>query len=165
MVLAVFAQASFAANMTIVVKKQERVVQVLDDGKVIRTYRAALGFAPEDTKLRQGDGRTPEGRYVIRVKNANSQFHLSLGIDYPSVNDAARGLKAKRINKAQYAAIADAHRKNKLPPQNTALGGDIFLHGGGNSRDWTLGCIALDNADIEELFRIAKVGTPVDILR
>ncbi|MFA9441172.1 murein L,D-transpeptidase family protein [Uliginosibacterium sp. sgz301328] len=165
LLLIVFAQTSFAGDVSIVVRKQARVVQVLDDGKVVKTYRAALGYAPDGTKLRQGDGKTPEGRYFVRVKNANSQFHLSLGIDYPGVDDAARGLKARLIDGAQYAAIVAAHRRNRLPPQNTALGGDIFLHGGGNSRDWTLGCIALDNADIEELYKTVKLGTPVDIVR
>ena len=114
----------------------------------MREYRIALGFAPEGDKARQGDGKTPEGLYKIDRRNDRSKFYLSLGIDYPQAQDRQRA------------------RAGGYDP-----GGDIFIHGQPNQiaegyrvkGDWTEGCVAIDNAQIAELFAATPIGTEVEI--
>lgn len=134
----------------IIVDKSDREMTLLAGGEEIARYRIALGFAPEGDKTRAGDGKTPEGRYRISARNPTSQFHLSLKISYPDASDRA----------AAQAAGVDP-------------GGDIFIHGTpGTSgkppalvprRDWTLGCIAVSNDEIEEIWRLTPTGTPIEI--
>lgn len=150
-------------NPRIVVSKSERRLYLSDGDTIVRSYRIGLGLVPIGHKEREGDGRTPEGAYYICVKNPESRFNLSLGISYPNVEDAGAGLDAGLITKDQYEAIADAITAEGTPPWDTPLGGEIFLHGHGASRDWTAGCVALDDNAIEELYRLVDVGTPVTI--
>lgn len=135
----------------LVVKKGERRMYAMIGDEAIKAYRIALGFAPRGHKAFAGDGRTPEGRYWIDRKNAYSQFHLSLGISYPNRDDRRRA------------------RALGVSP-----GGDIMIHGfpdddptgygsGHPKIDWTWGCVAVTNAEIEELWRAVPVGTPIDI--
>ena len=132
----------------ILVEKSARRLTVYRDGAALRTYRIALGFAPTGDKFRQGDGKTPEGTFRINRRNSASAFHLSLGLDYPQRDDVIR-------------ARAGGY----------APGGDIFIHGQPKAyagkptlrRDWTAGCIALSDDEIEELWRIAPIGTLVEI--
>ncbi len=147
----------------LVVFKGERRLEVRQDNRVVKSYRIGLGANPIGTKLRQGDGRTPEGTFYVCVKNPKSKFHLSLGLSYPTPADAARGLEEKLISRAQHDAILAAHQRRATPPWNTMLGGEIFIHGNGAGSDWTLGCIALDDADMTELFAKIPVGTPVEV--
>lgn len=114
--------------------------------------------------MRSGDHRTPEGEYYIFTKNNKSAFYLSLGISYPNIAHAERGLRDGLITRAQYEAIMRANKAKRTPPQNTRLGGTIYIHGNGASSDWTWGCVALENEDIRELFNAISVGTPVTIL-
>ena len=150
-------------NPRIVIKKSKRKLEVLDGEKPIKTYKIALGFAPDGDKEKQADGKTPEGEFYIFTKNDKSKFYLSLGISYPNIEDARRGLKAKLITKAEYYKIIQAVKNKKMPAQNTKLGGEIYLHGGGTLEDWTWGCVALKNEEIKELFDAIPVGTPVKI--
>lgn len=148
----------------IVVKKAKRSLEVFDGDKLVKTYTMALGFAPVGDKERQGDGKTPEGEFYVFTKNNQSKFYLSLGVSYPNVEHAARGLKAKIITKNQYDRIVKAQNAKTAPPQNTRLGGDIYIHGGGaGAEDWTWGCVALDNENVKELFDRIPVGTIVKI--
>lgn len=132
----------------IVIEKAARRLTVYRDGDSLRSYTIRLGFAPEGDKTRQGDGKTPEGVFSIDRRNPESAYHLSLGIDYPQPQDRARAA----------AAGADP-------------GGDIFIHGQPNGLgrigaipyDWTAGCIAVSDAEIEELWRITPIGTKVEI--
>ncbi len=134
----------------ILVLKGKRQLVLLQNGKVLKTYRIALGRNPEGHKVRQGDGRTPEGRYTICGRNPGSQFHRSLRISYPSKEDRAR---ARRLG--------------------VSAGGDIMIHGlpngmgwlGKSSKltDWTDGCIAVTNEEIEEIWRAVPDGTPIEI--
>lgn len=132
----------------IVVEKSARQLILLRGGTEIARFDIALGFAPEGDKARQGDGKTPEGIFRIDRRNPASAYHLSLGIDYPQPDDVAR---------AQAGGYSP--------------GGDIFLHGQPNGfgalltipGDWTAGCIALSDADIEALWQVAPVGTVVEI--
>lgn len=129
---------------SIQVHKAERKLYLLNDRKVLRTFPISLGFTPEGHKQFEGDGKTPEGTYYISSKNPNSAFHLSLYINYPNAQDRA------------YAA---AHGRSP--------GGDVVLHGGPRRpkavRDWTEGCVAVTDAEIEEIYPMVDVGTPIHI--
>lgn len=146
------------------VSKSRRLLMVYVDGEILHQYAIGLGFQPRGPKRWQGDGRTPEGRYAIAVKNPSSRYFLSLGLNYPTPGDALQGYREGRVTWAQYQAIEDAFAAGAVPPWNTRLGGEIFIHGHGASSDWTLGCIALDDADMQELYRLVDVGTPVTIV-
>lgn len=126
----------------IVLLKGERRLHLMHGNTAIKSYDVELGFAPEGHKGREGDGKTPEGVYFIDRKNPNSAYHLSVGISYPNSADAARASAAG------------------VPP-----GGDIFIHGTprlfARDRDWTAGCIAVTDQEIEEIFSIVRVGTPI----
>jgi murein L,D-transpeptidase YafK len=150
-------------NPRLVVKKRERVLELFDGERLVKTYRVALGFAPEGDKEKQGDGKTPEGNFYIFTRNPKSKFYLSLGVSYPSIEDAERGLRAKLITRREHDAIIKAIKEKRTPPQNTALGGEIYIHGGGANGDWTFGCVALENQEIKELFDIIPVGASVII--
>ncbi len=130
----------------VLVEKSNRRLFLLHDETVLRSYRIDLGFAPVGDKQRQGDGRTPEGVYRIDRRNPQSEFHLSLGISYPDRRD-----------------VAEARARGVDP------GGDIFIHGDPRSfwdrfkGDWTLGCIAVSNGEIEEIYAMVGMNTPVHI--
>lgn len=132
----------------IVVEKAKRRMVVYRGDEALREYRVALGFASNGPKIQQGDGKTPEGVFRIDRVNAQSSYHLSLGLDYPKPADRAR---AK-------AGGYDA-------------GGDIFIHGQPNGlpddtllkTDWTAGCIAVSNAEIREIFAAVSVGAIVEV--
>ena len=127
------------------VSKSDRKMYLLHDSKVLKAYDIGLGFAPEGHKQFEGDGKTPEGRYTISHRNPNSEFHLSLRVNYP--NDTDRAFAAE----------------NGKPP-----GGDIFIHGGPKKkvtkRDWTAGCIAVSDKQIETIYSMIQPGTPIDII-
>ena len=148
----------------IVVRKRDRKLELYSDKKLVKTYRVALGFNPEPDKEREGDGATPEGEFYVFVKNVKSAYYLSLGLSYPNEEDAARGLKEGLITRSEYDEILQAVQSKKMPPQYTKLGGLIYIHGHGTDRDWTWGCVALENDDIKELFDVVEVGTPVTIV-
>src|SRR6185295_12267747 len=150
-------------NPLIVVTKSKRRLVLYSDGAVVRTYKVGLGLNPVPDKVRQGDRATPEGEFYVFTKNDKSAFYLSLGISYPNVEDAERGLRDGLISRAQHDAIVKAIKRKAKPPQNTALGGDIYIHGNGASSDWTWGCVALENEDMRELFDSVQVGTQVAI--
>ncbi|RYI24079.1 MAG: hypothetical protein EON48_07545, partial [Acetobacteraceae bacterium] len=132
----------------IVIEKAARRMQLIQGGKPVRVYQIALGFTPAGDKLRQGDGKTPEGEFAVDRRNDESAFHLSLGLDYPHPDDVAR-------------AAAGGY----------SPGGDIFIHGQPNALpdglrikgDWTAGCIALTNAEMREIWEVIPVGTKVEI--
>ena len=149
----------------IVVKKADRKLLLYSGDKLVRTYHVGLGLSPVGDKVREGDRRTPEGDFYIFIKNDKSAFYLSLGVSYPNRAHAERGLRDGLITKAQYDSIIRALNAKQAPPQNTKLGGDIYIHGNGASRDWTWGCVALENDDVRELFNAVPVGTPVRIQR
>jgi murein L,D-transpeptidase YafK len=147
----------------IVIKKSARSLQVFNGRNVLKHYVIALGSSPKGDKQIEGDGKTPLGEFYVFTKNDQSKFHLSLGLSYPNDEDAKRGLAKGLINQEQYDQIIEAIRDRKMPPQNTALGGEIYIHGGGTDGDWTQGCVALSNPDIDELFEMVTVGTRVTI--
>jgi len=134
----------------VVVDKTARRMTLLRNGSPLKTYDVALGRTPIGHKQQEGDGRTPEGRYQIDFKNARSGFHLSLRVSYPDLQDRASA------------------RQRGVPP-----GGDIMIHGLHRGlgwlgrlhlmRDWTDGCIAVTNGQIEEVWAMVDTGTAVEI--
>ena len=134
----------------VVVLKKERTLQLLSHGTVIKTYKVALGGDPVGAKTRQGDHKTPEGLYVLDSRNAHSQFYKSLHISYPSSHDRVA-----------------AQQKGISP------GGDVLVHGlpngygwvgaGHRAKDWTDGCIAVTNQEIDEIWLAVADGTPIEI--
>jgi murein L,D-transpeptidase YafK len=134
----------------IVIEKSERTLTLRHGPRILKTYKVALGGQPVGAKDRQGDHKTPEGIYSVDAKNPNSQFHKALHISYPSQADRAN---AKKLG---------------LSP-----GGDVEIHGLGAKwgwvgakhqlTDWTDGCIALTNEEIDEIYPQIAVGTPVEI--
>jgi murein L,D-transpeptidase YafK len=144
------APAAEQATEVVVLKSERRLILRRGDAE-IAAYAISLGFTPEGHKRREGDGRTPEGRYVIDWRNPASAYHLSLHISYPNAADEA-------------AARTDGH----------APGGMIMIHGLPNGKawvgeghrliDWTDGCIAVTSEEIEEIWSLVPDGTPIEIL-
>ncbi|RUM87504.1 MAG: hypothetical protein DSZ23_05740 [Thermodesulfatator sp.] len=148
----------------IIVNKKKRILYLFSGETLMRIYPVNLGPDPLRDKIKQGDGRTPEGRFFICNKNPRSKYYKALGISYPSREDALRGLKQGLITKQQYKEIISAIDHGRKPPWFTRLGGAVCIHGGGIGWDWTRGCIALRNPDVNELFQVVSVGTPVTII-
>jgi murein L,D-transpeptidase YafK len=133
------------------------------DGREAFTTRVALGGAPVGAKRREGDLRTPEGDYFVCTRNERSRYHLFLGLSYPNASDADAGLTAGIISRMQRDEIARRISAGEAPPWDTPLGGAVGIHGSGAGRDWTLGCIALENSDVDRLWQACPLGTPVRI--
>ena len=160
--------ADVLSDTWIKVWKRERKLLLMKGDSVERSFRVALGAQnPTGQKVKLGDGATPEGRFYIAELNAfleSSRYGLrSMRLSYPSAADARRGLRDKLIDKATYLAIVRAVRAGEIPPQHTPLGGSIRIHGGGSKRDWTLGCIALEDEDAIALYAEIGKGTRVDV--
>lgn len=150
---------------SVVIKKSQRVLEVYDGDLLVRSFTMVLGSSPESDKEIEGDGRTPEGEFYVFTKNPKSRFHLSLGLSYPALDDADRGFAGGLINGEERDAIKKAIAEKTMPPQKTRLGGEIYIHGGGTARDWTDGCVALENEEMTALFEAIPVGTKVVILK
>ncbi len=142
------ASQTFTTADFVLIDKSDRVLMLFADGKPYRNFEGLqFGGAPEGHKRFEGDERTPEGRYTIDTRNPASAYHLSLRISYPNEQDRS---------------FAD--------DRGASPGGEIFIHGQPNwlpagrvPGDWTDGCIALANAEIEELWRLVRDGTPIEI--
>jgi murein L,D-transpeptidase YafK len=134
----------------VLVEKGARRLTLLRHGEPLKSYRVALGTSPVGHKEQEGDGRTPEGIYLIDFHKADSDFHRALHISYPSADDTRRA-----------AALG------------VSPGGDIMIHGLRNGtgligavhrlRDWTAGCIAVTDSEIEQIWRAVPDGTPIEI--
>ena len=134
----------------VVVRKKDRTLELLSQGKMIKTYKVALGGDPVGPKTRQGDHKTPEGLYVLDSRNSHSQFYKSIHISYPSARD--RSLARQR---------------------GFSPGGDVYIHGLPNGygaigsahrlRDWTDGCVAVTNEEIDQIWKAVPDGTPIEI--
>jgi murein L,D-transpeptidase YafK len=134
----------------VIVNKARREMLLLRGESVLRSYRIALGRNPDGPKMEEGDCRTPEGRYIIDRRNPQSRFHLSLHISYPDETDRARALE-----------------------RGVDPGGDIMIHGLRNGEghvgkahlesDWTRGCIAVSDEEMDEIWELVGDGTPIEI--
>jgi len=151
----------------IIVDKSDRKLSVYINNELMKEYGVSLGTDPVGDKIKQGDRRTPEGEFYVARKIPNSKFHKALLISYPNKEDAQRGLESKLITKNQYNSINSAIDKCQTPPQNTILGNYIELHGMGGGpghSDWTWGCVALNNGDIDELYDFSSKGCGTKII-
>lgn len=149
----------------VVVRKSPGVVEVFDGDRLVRSYPAAFGSGrAAGPKRAKGDGRTPEGAYFVCTRNGESRFHLFLGINYPNAADARAGAEAGVVAPDAVAAFERAERERRRPPWDGPLGGAIGLHGGTVGRDWTQGCVAVENDAIEEIWVATRMGTPVEIV-
>lgn len=160
--------------MQIIVRKEARLLLVRTDGREQRSYAVTLGRNWAADKAVEGDEATPLGEFYICAKNPRSRFFLSLCISYPNAEDAERGLSADLITPAEHTAILEAMAHRAMPPQNTRLGGEIYIHGedpraaapaGALVSSGTRGCIALRNSAMQELFDRTALGTPVIITK
>jgi len=134
----------------VLVLKENHTLQLLNKGRVIKIYKVALGGDPVGPKTRQGDHKTPEGVYILDSRNAHSKFYKAIHISYPNAADRA------------------AAREKGVSP-----GGDVFVHGLPNGygfmgeahrlKDWTDGCIAVTNQEIDEIWAAVADGTPIEI--
>ncbi len=148
----------------ILIEKAARRLTLFREGFPPLSFPIALGSSPQGTKKAEGDGRTPEGCYYVCTRNEKSKFHLALGISYPSHGDARLAISEGRIDRAALAAIDKAWGEGRRPPWDTPLGGFIMIHGGGTSTDWTAGCVALEDGDMDVLFPLCPMGTAVEIV-
>jgi murein L,D-transpeptidase YafK len=153
------------SNTSIKIYKGKRILELYGNDKLIGRFKIALGRSPEGDKNEEGDTKTPEGSYYICTRNDNSKFTLFLGLSYPNTEDAKRGLKNNLITPDIYEEIKTAEDLKQCPPWNTLLGGEVGIHGGGNTPDWTLGCIALSDENIRIIWDYAPLKTPVDIFQ
>jgi murein L,D-transpeptidase YafK len=153
--------------------KSEQLMRIRKGDKTYREYPMAYGRGDRGAKEVLGDKKTPEGIYRIAGINNSERFHLFLRLNYPNVKDAFYGLKNNIISRYEFDKIISALKSGRLPPQDTALGGAIGIHGVGAENDkklkihanmnWTEGCIALTNAQVSELRDLIGVGTEVVI--
>lgn len=135
----------------VIVYKAKRMMTLVSNGEAVRRYTVALGGKPTGHKQREGDERTPEGSYTIDARNPDSDYYLSLRISYPNEEDVKR-----------------AESRGMDP------GGEIMIHGIGNAQprtramhpsiDWTHGCVAVTDREMEEIWDLVEVGTPIEIL-
>ena len=150
--------------MRILIEKSKRLLILLDQsGAVLLQCRVALGGQPVGQKLLEGDGRTPEGVYYICLKRETGKFGCALGISYPSAADARQAAADGRLPGGLLHLFESAESAQKRPPWGTVLGGEIYIHGGGADRDWTAGCVALDDGNMERLFSLCGEGDRVII--
>lgn len=135
---------------SVLVEKSLRKMYLIRDGEKYREYEISLGDSPKGHKTQEGDEKTPEGSYVLDYRNPNSKYHLSIHISYPNKED-----------------------KKQANERGVSPGGDIFIHGLPNGlgwmnaafegRDWTDGCIAVKNDEMDEIWKLVKNGTPIEI--
>ena len=155
------------------ISKSEKELLVKKGDETIKRFDIALGKGGKGTKKRLGDKKTPVGVYKITDFKADSKFHYFMQLDYPNTLDAWYGYKDKIISAREFKQIAFAFKDKQRPPQNTALGGYIGIHGLGDSTEerrkihesfnWTEGCIALKNKEITALRQFVSIGTRVVI--
>lgn len=150
-------------SLSIKIFKSKRQLELYGDDNIIGRFKIGLGGNPSGDKNKEGDRKTPVGEYYICTRNQESPFHLFLGVSYPNTEDAQRGFENNIIDENTLKIIKRAEENKQLPPWDTPLGGAIGIHGGGNKSDWTLGCIAMTNEDIEIIWKSAKLQTPVFI--
>ncbi len=147
----------------LVVTKHARTLTVYDGEEEVLRIPVVIGKNSGD-KQREGDLATPEGEFYICYKNPQSQYHRFLGLSYPNVEDAERGLREKLITPSEAGEIREAIAAKRCPPWKTALGGEVGLHGPCPNVTWTHGCVAMDVEQIERLYDLLDLGDEVTIL-
>lgn len=161
----------------IVVFKERQILEFFLDGNLVKKYRVCLGTSPKGPKRMLGDSKTPEGDYFVCYKSTASRFHRFLGISYPGQQDAQEAFEKGFISLDDRDSIISRIRGGRIPPWETKMGGWVGIHGYPTEEyqnkwalllfpkphNWTDGCIAMWNFEIEELFPKVSLGTPVSI--
>ena len=166
---------AMAGQLRLVIWKSHYTVTLYKGETPVKTYRAVFGKGYQDgDKRMMGDKRTPEGEFYICTMNHSKRFYKFMGLSYPGLKHAEQGLQADMISHRQFYTIRKALDERQPPPWDTRLGGAVGIHGrmledaavprALFSPNWTDGCIALDNADIDEIYSVVSLGTPVTIL-
>lgn len=166
---------SFSGQAKLVIWKSHYTVTLYKGETPIKTYRAVFGRGYQDgDKQREGDRRTPEGEFYICAMHPSKRFYKFMGLSYPGLRHAEEGLRSNLISLRDYARIKRSVEEQKQPPWETRLGGAVGIHGrtleeGSDTpsfvaMNWTDGCIALDNRDVDEIYSVVSLGTPVTIL-
>jgi murein L,D-transpeptidase YafK len=155
----------------ILIDKSDHTLSIVNAGVSLKTYHVEFGDGGMGDKEIEGDHKTPEGTFYVTDKEIMdpADEYLGtrwLGVSYPETEDAQRGIDAGLIDNQTYNDILNALNNYSNPPQDTALGGNIGIHGGGgptSGSNWTFGCVGLKNSDIEEFYDYINVGTPIVI--
>ncbi len=160
-------------DVYLIVDRRNFHIELYSDKFLVKTYKAAFGKNNSTVKTSSTDNVTPVGEYKICSIDTNAKYHKYLRLDYPNDLDAGEALKRGYINKDEFDAIMLAVKKNECPPKETSLGGDISIHGIGTYNaifknlpfvfNWTNGSIAVSDENIDELYSVVKIGTPVKI--
>lgn len=157
------------SNVWLRISKTSQTLYVYRGSDLLSKLPVDLGYNYFADKERRGSmtsrdhWRTPEGQFYVVSRNSRSQFNKALVLNYPNVEDAEIGLEKGLISKAEHEAILKAERESSVPPMNTALGGWIEIHGSGTGArsNWTQGCIALKDSDMEQVWTLVELGAPV----
>ncbi|OGW34833.1 MAG: hypothetical protein A2010_01045 [Nitrospirae bacterium GWD2_57_9] len=167
--------SSLPGEARLVVWKSQYTVTLYKGDRPVKTYRAVFGkgFLDGD-KRRAGDKRTPEGNFFICTMNESKRFYKFMGISYPGHEHAEYGLRQGLISPRQYQMIRKASEERQPPPWDTRLGGAVGIHGRMldsaiaprhfTGMNWTDGCIAMENSDVDEIYSVVTIGTSVTIL-
>ena len=163
--------AASQLNIRLFVDKSDKLLTVYNGTTPLKAYHVELGDGGTGDKQVAGDHKTPEGSFYITQKLVLNPADQYLGtrwmrLSYPNIEDAQRGLSKGIINKATYDQIVNAINNGQTPPQNTALGGGVGVHGGSTAAlgtNWTFGCVGLSNKDVQDFYDYVKVGTKVTI--
>ncbi len=155
----------------ILIDAEAMTLTVLREDTVKRVYsNISMGRGGITPAKKRRDGKTPLGEFRIARISTDTSFHRFFGLDYPDIRRASRGLQAGDISRAEYLAISAAIKSKRTPPQDTALGGYIGIHGIGEGNpaihedfNWTYGCVALTNEQVDDLFKWVRIGMKVVI--
>jgi murein L,D-transpeptidase YafK len=152
-------------DIRILIDRQSRRLRLQSGNQIERDYPIVIGRNAGTDKEVEGDLATPSGEFYICAKNPRSKFFLSLCLSYPNIEDAQRGLSAGLIGAEEHRQILDAINQRQMPPQQTRLGGEIYIHGQAPTGPvpWTRGCVALDNPAMQEIYDRVAMGTVVRI--
>ncbi len=169
--------ASLSGQARIVIWKSQYTLTLYKGDRPVKTYRAVFGKGFRDgDKQRAGDKRTPEGDFFICSMNHSKRFYKFMGLSYPGVRHAEYGVRAGLISQQEFDMIRKADQERQPPPWDTKLGGAVGIHGrmidsaiaprryAGAGTNWTDGCIAMENADVDEIYSVVSLGTPVTVL-
>ncbi len=166
-----YIRASDLSNIWILVSKRRKQVTLHRGMRIISTFSADFGYNAYSDKVLRGSNeqpdhwRTPEGVFYVVRKNPQSEFYKAFLLNYPNSEDAERGIQEGLINQRQFKAIMRAERTGTAPPMETLLGGMIEIHGHGTGRasNWTQGCVAVHDKDMDHMWAYVQEGTPVVI--
>ncbi len=161
-------------NVQLIVDRKNYRIELFSEGILVKDYKAVFGKSTNSIKTSAEDNVTPVGNYKICAIDTTSRYHKFLHLNYPNEYDAAEALARGYINHDEFASIMISVRRNECPPNETRLGSAIGIHGIGTyniifknlpfSFNWTNGSIAVSNENIDELYSVVKIGTPVKII-